>query len=114
MNIRIVFYTLPRSSMQKTVMCPFFFKTLKIEIFFNQNPDRLHFAYIQPPVAMLLVFTCLLNSSHHPACNASTDCSAEVQLFQEQKDKAVEVGTITMKTLCCDEFFFADVQLHDI
>ena len=83
----------------------------------NQNTlalISLHFAYIQPPVAMLLVFTCLLNSSHHPACNASTDCSAEVQLFQEQKDKAVEVGTITIKTLCCDEFFFADVQLHDI
>lgn len=39
---------------------------------------------------MVLVFACLLNSSHHPACGASTDCSAEVQLFKEQKEKATE------------------------
>ena len=42
MNIRIVFYSLFRSPVQKTVMCPsFFFKTLKFEIFSNQNPDHL-------------------------------------------------------------------------
>ena len=41
MNIIIVFYSLLKSPVQKTVMCPsFFFKTLKIEIFSNQHPDR--------------------------------------------------------------------------
>ena len=41
MNIRIVFYSLFRSPVQKTVMCPsFFFKTLKIEIFLNWSPDQ--------------------------------------------------------------------------
>ena len=44
-----------------------------------------------PPVKMLLVLTCLLNPSHHPACDASPECSAEVQLFKEQKEKAEKV-----------------------
>ena len=45
------------------------------------------------PVTMILVFTCLLNSSHHPACSATTECSGEVEAYKIAKEKADEVRT---------------------
>ena len=53
MNIRIVFYSLFRSPVQKTVMCPsFFFQTLKIEIFSNRNPDQFGLFWVTSQYAL--------------------------------------------------------------
>ena len=52
------------------------------------------------PIAMILVFTCLLNSSHHPACSATAECSGEVAAYKNAKEKAEKVRTKKSFVVC--------------
>jgi len=59
------------------------------------------------PVTIILVFTCLLNSSHLPACSASADCSGEVEAYkrelQSTKENAdKEVGECKSNLKLCE------------